>query len=776
MISPFTSPTDIVSSTYRRPYLNLKEKLTQTILNPYTVFLFFLILKMLFFINSLDNSFSQAKQQTQLLYLSTQSYIDNLVSFPHYMAQGANLVLAKGLEETNKGFIESLKLMLTATEEMIFFMIELSVGTYVCLLMAVVDSTAIAALNATEDVISIANDTLISFAKDLNIGLGDLSSAINEVIDTAEDTGDALKHMFGTSTTNNSMQLKITEDLAHVNLTIKNMQDWMIPGSINTDIEKLKSNIFDFDDVKNYTQTLLDIPFNEIKKQINKNLNKTIDPSSFYVPEKKTVLLKNATDAIDIFYNNVQTISIKTGHIIMGLIGFVMLAFILYTFYFELRNWKIVNFASKEIHIANESYVETPNKRKFNIEVICTMQDLTSDKIGKFISTKIMRMKNPIHINNFRWIISYMASPYLLSFFLLGMLGILSFICQFIVLCIIKNAHELTGNIKTAFDNTAVEIKHTMNDSIYDWSNETNNYLQDYQKDVNDNLLGWIDTSTTALNNTVTAFDDKMNDAIDDIFKGTPLYDPVEKIVWCVIESKLKKVEAAMTWLNENGKLDIGELDPKDIMNKMTELNNSPGYNSESDLGNKISEFEDKATNLFHDVIKFYEKQTFLMLYISLGILGVWIIFVFIGIIILLLRERNIKKKEVFEAEKNVPHAFDILSIKKYANPMSSRSSVNRESIANTFTDLYQNVRDKYLQRESYIRTPVESIPNNKEMLDLKKTLDAETEKKSWNSIWDKNTINSDGKSSFDDQFIDASLSDIEENSLSLKYARKWTP
>lgn len=757
MMRPFTSPTDITSAKYRRPYLNLKEKLSQTLLNPYTVFLSFLILKVFFFVGTLGNSFAEAKKHTQLLYLSTQSYVDNVVSFPHYMALGANMALAKGLEETNKGFVESLKLMLTAAEEMIFFMIELSVGTYACLLMAVVDSTAIAALNATEDVISIANDTLISFANDLNTGLGDLTNIINDVIDTAEDTSDALKHMFSTSSTDNTKQIKISEQMAHVNLTIKNMQDWMIPDSINTDIEKLKTKVIDFNDVKNYTQTLIDIPFNEIKRQINKNLNQTFDASTFYVPNKKSVQLQNATTTINDFYDNLQSLSVKTGHSIMILLGLVMLVFILYTSYIELRNWKRVNFASKELYVANSSYTDTPSKCKFNIEVVSVMQDLTSDKIGKFVSTKIARLQNPVYVNNMRWMVSYIASPYLLSFFLLGLLGILSFICQYIVLLLIMHAHDIGNQVTTAFDNTSLEIKQSMNGSIYEWSNETNIYLQSYQDEINDNLLGWIDTSTTAINNTVTKFDDDMNAAIDDLFKGTPLYDPVEKIVWCVIESKLKKIEEAMTWLNENAQLNIGDINPEEIMNKMTQMTESSSDGT--DLGDKITELKTKTTELFQNVMAFHRKETFLMLYISLGIWGVWLVFVFIGIAILLYREHRIHWRESTFVEKLVP---DVVAFNKYSSPVSS-SHTKRMSVSKTISNLYQTMRDMYFERESYVRTPLEPTMNTKEMCELRKTFEAEKEE-SCKSIWDR---------SFD---IHTTLTDIDENSLSMQCARKWTP
>lgn len=798
MIAPFTSPTDIGAATYRRPYLNLKERLTQAILNPYTVFLFLLILKIFFFIRSLNNSFDHAKKQTELFYASTQAYVNNAVSFPHYMAQGANFAIAEGLDETNKGFIESLKLMLTAAEQLIFFMIELSVGTYVCLLMAVVDSTASAALNATEDIISVANETLASFAKELNMGLEGMSDILNDVIDTAEDTGDALKHMFGGS--GDQKSLKVNEEMAHVNLTIKNMQDWIISASINSDIENLRGKVPDFDDVKNYTQDLINIPFEEVKKQVNKNLNKTFDSSALYVPAKKTIELRNVTGSINKFYDHAQHLAAKSGHIIMILISIAMIAFIGYTFYLECLYWSRLQYASKKLCIANESYVETTDKKKFNAEVISTMQDFRNEQIGRFVSVKIMRMKSPVFINNSRWLINYMASPYLSSFVLLGFLGILSFSCQYIILVLLQNGHGLI-DADNVFNKTTIEIKTSLNESVYDWSHQTNLYLQNYQKDMNENLLGWIGTGTMAINKTVTEFDEKMNDAIDVIFKETPLYSFVEKIVWCVVESKLRKIESAMTWLNENAKLDIAEIDPSQLYKKIINLKDDDG---DSELNNSLTDLKDEATQLFTKVLEFYRKQTFLTLYISLGIIGLWFLFALLGLGILFFRERRIHQMEIAlngkNPDPNLRDSTDMILTPKYQN-----SSIHLTT-ANILSGIYDNVRNKYSQKNNYIRTPVELVDDK--MSKLRGTLGPdpynEIQRDSLYSLWetipeqncneilyeeqkesfmqnfinDEHTVSSSryARSIDDEDMPDATLSEIDENISSLQHARRWTP
>lgn len=706
----FTHPETIESTNYRRPYLNFKEKITQIFLNPYSVVLLLFIIKLIFFLNSLVNSLEQARENSHLLYISVEKYATNVVSFPHYMTKTSNYMIAKALEATNNGLMNTLTMIMNASENIIYFMVELSVGTYACLLMAAIDNTAMAALNATEDVISVANDTLQSFAHDLNDGLQDLSFAINEVVDTAEDTGDALKHLFGGKSNNKKGNNTITERLHHVNLTISNMQKWQISGNINDKIEKLKDDIPDFTDVQNYTKKVIELPFKELKRQVNSNKNKTFNANAMYVPGMATLDFTNGTQNIDEMYNHLINAAKKTTHVIIGLICLSILILLVYAFWTELRDWRKVLEASRSLNYTNESYISEETKKEYNIEVIKTMQWRTADFISIFISKKILRIEDPAKINNIRWIMNYAASPYLFSFLLLGLLGLVSVLCQYIILHFVSKV-DISSTSDQIFYSTKNEIYTSFNNSLNDWTNQTNNYINNYQNNVNDNLLAWVDTTATTVNNTVTEFDNKMNAAIDALFKGTPLYKPVEQIVFCVIDSKIQKIQKAMTWLADHAHLQLPNLDPREILAHSAEIH--AGDVSVS-FDNNIEDFKQKAKNLLLNIIHFYWRQCQILLYLSLGILGIWCLFFMVGVLILLIREYNILKNQkqclatdsTEDSDHTLHPPFDTLSHKSLLFENQSDCSTPK------ITQMMQIIRDQYLWRkDNYIRTPTELKP-----------------------------------------------------------------
>lgn len=706
----FTHPDTIESINYRRPYLNFKEKVTQIFLNPYTVVLLIFIIKLIFFLNSLINSLEQARENSHLLYNSVEKYATNVVSFPHYMTKASNYMIAKALKSANDGLMNTLIMIMSASENLIYFMVELSVGTYACLLMAAIDNTAMAALNATENVITVANDTLQVFAHELNDGLQDLTVAINEVVDTAEDTGDALKHLFGGGSSNKKKNNTITERLHHVNLTISNMQDWKIPGNINDKIEKLKDEIPDFTDVQDYTKKVIELPFKELTRQVNANKNRTFDANTMYVPGIATLNFSNGTQHIDEMYTDLINAAKKTTHIIIGLICVSILLLLLYVFWTELKDWRRVLEASRSLNFTNESYVSGETKRQYNVEVIKTMQWRTADFISDIVSKKLLRIKNPATINNIRWVINYAASPYLFPFFLLGLLGLVSVICQYIILHFVSKV-DVTSSSDQIFYSTKTEIYSSFNNSLSDWTNQTNDYISNYQNDVNDNLLAWVDTAATTVNNTVTEFDNKMNAAIDALFKGTPLYKPVEQIVFCVIESKIQKIQKAMTWLVNHAHLQMPNLDPKEILAHSAAIR--AGDVSDS-FDENIDDFKEKAKHLLSKTIQFYRRQCQILLYISLGILGIWFLFFMVGILILLLRERNIAKEQKRrcltdssdDTDSTLHPPFDTISHKSLLFENQSDCSTPR------ITQMMQSIRDQYLKRKgNYIRTPTDSKP-----------------------------------------------------------------
>lgn len=791
MAEEFTNPSTMDSFTYRRPYLNFKEKLTQLILDPYSVVLFLFIIKLLFFLNSLINTLENARTQTHLLYSSLQGYATNLVSFPHYMALVSNIMIAKSIEAANKGLVKTLQLMISASQNLIYFVIELSIGTYACLLTAAIDDTVISALNATESIITVANETLISFATELNEGLQDLSTILNELVDTAEDTGDALKHLFGGGSSSKKNVSSVDEQISHINLTISSMKDWEISSSVNDKIEKLKNEVLNFTDVQYYTKKVIDKPFTELSRQVSTHLNQTFDADEMYVPNKATLDFSDGTDHINKLYSELISIAKTTTHVIMGLIILSILVLIVLEYYIESKNWRRVTEASKHLNYANESYVKTSSKRKYNIEVIKSMQDRQSNLIGNIIVHKLLRLKSPVAINNTRWIINYAASPFLLPFLLIGLLGIISVICQYIILAFISRIDIATAS-NAIFNNTETEVYSAFNSSLDQWTNETNLYMKDYEDNVNDNLFAWVDTAATTINNTVTEFDEKMNEALDSLFKGTPLYTPIEQIVECVIESKIRKIQKAMTWIEENAQLSLPQLDPKQMMASMIEIEKSNANNS---LDGDIAKFKTKAKNLLHDAIKFYKEENLTLLYISIGIIIIWFLFFSVGLIILLLKERNIrqnkkKKPAILESDKE---NFDS-TIEVPFDGSTLRSVYNDEYGIEKFkiSQVLKNLRDKYLKgRGNYVRTPTEPEPEQKDgelynnydtflsNIDTGVSTDSASSvdpSERQNTLGDEKIFSEGSSNSDQETFNDGTLSVIGENITSVALAKKWSP
>lgn len=324
------------------------------------------------------------------------------------------------------------------------------------------------------------------------------------------------------------------------------------------------------------------------------------------------------------------------------------------------------------------------------------------------------------------------------------------------------------------------------------WTNETNLYMNDYENSVNDNLFSWVITAATTINDTVSEFDEKMNNALESMFKGTPLYQPIEQIVGCVIESKLKKIEKAMTWLEENAKFSMPELNPKHIMNKMMEIESS---NASSSLNDDAEKFKSKAKTLLHDAIRFYKSECLTLLYFSIGIIVVWFLFFSIGLLILFLKERKICKseKKSLDVNDSDKENFDsTIEIPFDGSTLRSVYSDELEEHMFSVSHMLQIFRDKYLKtREDYSRTPTEPQPQEKDgsLYDNYNTFlsqvvtevstdsanSLENPKSNSNFVDEKGTIGEDSKSDQDTN-NDGTLSVIGENIISIEHAKRWSP
>ncbi|AJT19124.1 CIC_collapsed_G0045720.mRNA.1.CDS.1 [Saccharomyces cerevisiae] len=651
-------------------YLQLGDRLSQIWLNKYTLVLLLAMLKLLFFSKSIQH----AIEVSETYILSNCYSIDSLYSkmtdnTPHYLGIMGNYLIEKGMEETVKATLETLSLIVYASEGLVNFAIDLYLGTYACLIVSAVDGTVDVATNTTEKLISLVNDTVSSVANELDTGLNDISKIINKVIKAASK----LENFF----TGDDDDSNMTSSIKSVNLTISALHNLYIPSSINDKLEELSAKTPDFAQVKNTTKNLISVPFNEVRKNIKAvNASNIIgDTSVLYVPpvslDNSTGICSSNQSEILAFYSILgQVLKIATVMCITVLICFAVGAMAPVAWN-EIKLWRhlcgmrdhymlsrqdsYTSFSSENTHELKDPFRDPPIQNG-QYDVIASYQQCFqtwNTRIAGWMTNLVTFGKSPENIDpktkqKIEWVVAYMTSERALCVLGIGLLGILVCICQFVMIALLKHkiSHSLTSNDGDGVQNllkstTAVDIENQM--SL--WSVQTNKYINTTETNINQEVFGWINTTTLSVNNTVATMISDIDTTLADVFNGTLLYNPMKTVVGCAIENKLYTIEKAMTWIHDKAQLHIPRINGtqiKQALAKQADNSTIPTASSTSAATENLLE------NLVNDmregllkILRAYHRITLGELTVALVILAVWLVQLPIALVILRLRLRK---------------------------------------------------------------------------------------------------------------------------------------
>lgn len=651
-------------------YLQLGDRLSQIWLNKYTLVLLLAMLKLLFFSKSIQH----AIEVSETYILSNCYSIDSLYSkmtdnTPHYLGIMGNYLIEKGMEETVKATLETLSLIVYASEGLVNFAIDLYLGTYACLIVSAVDGTVDVATNTTEKLISLVNDTVSSVANELDTGLNDISKIINKVIKAASK----VENFF----TGDDDDSNMTSSIKSVNLTISALHNLYIPSSINDKLEELSAKTPDFAQVKNTTKNLISVPFNEVRKNIKAvNASNIIgDTSVLYVPP---VSLDNSTGICSSNQSEILAFYSILGHVLK--IATVVCITVLICFavgamapvaWNEIKLWRhlcgmrdhymlsrqdsYTSFSSENTHELKDPFRDPPIQNG-QYDVIASYQQCFqtwNTRIAGWMTNLVTFGKSPENIDpktkqKIEWVVAYMTSERALCVLGIGLLGILVCICQFVMIALLKHkiSHSLTSNDGDGVQNllkssTAVDIENQM--SL--WSVQTNKYINTTETNINQEVFGWINTTTLSVNNTVATMISDIDTTLADVFNGTLLYNPMKTVVGCAIENKLYTIEKAMTWIHDKAQLHIPRINGtqiKQALAKQTDNSTIPTASSTSAATENLLE------NLVNDmregllkILRAYHRITLGELTVALVILAVWLVQLPIALVILRLRLRK---------------------------------------------------------------------------------------------------------------------------------------
>ena len=163
-------------------YLTLDERLTQVWINKNTLILLIAALKLIFFTQSLKNAIIASKTYVMANCDAADRALQTLTdNSSYYVYRLGNFLVTKSIEGAVSTTLRVLSTLVYASQELLNFMVDLHLGTYVCLLVGAIDGTVDIATNTTEKLILFVNDTVITFTNELDDGLNDISKVIEKV-------------------------------------------------------------------------------------------------------------------------------------------------------------------------------------------------------------------------------------------------------------------------------------------------------------------------------------------------------------------------------------------------------------------------------------------------------------------------------------------------------------------------------------------------------------------------------------------------------------------
>jgi hypothetical protein len=376
--APRPSPNQ---SPYLTPYLGLRARLSQVWINRWTVLLLLVLVRVLLAIASTNDTIDDAREQAFSACAAVEKAGSVMTSMPHYSARGFNSMTARSVESAVSGLQSMVELMITGVEEIIVFIIGMLTNTYLCLITLAVSGSMKSVLEVLDKAqreldkaLSSIGDEIGDVAKGLEKGISTLANGIN----TAIGGSNAPKIDFSGP--------------------VNKMKTLKLPSGLSDDIKKMNDSIPTFAEVKNVTEGVIRLPFEELKKLIKTQwgpykFNDTVLP----IPAKEKVNFCSGNNRLNKFFDNMRDVAHKAKKVFLGvLLTAAILACI------PMAWWEIMRYRRLQ---ARNQIVEQHAHDKMDV-VYLYSRPVTSD-IGRTIANKFSDSRTKILV---RWCIAYCTS------------------------------------------------------------------------------------------------------------------------------------------------------------------------------------------------------------------------------------------------------------------------------------------------------------------------------------------------------------------------------
>lgn len=596
-VAPSTLP-------YHTPYLGLPARLSQVWLNKWTILLLLIICRLLLATKDINTQIASAKNEALSACTSVENVGSAMASMPHYLSDGVNALAADGITKAVNGLMDMLTLTVTGVEEIVTFYINMLTSTYVCLITFAVAGSLHAVIDVIEAVGNFMNQSIGAITGEMATDLDSFTKTLNSFLSTINIGG-----IFGGSKTAPTINLTSQIDkLTHITID---------PTTMDADLTKLNNSIPNFAQVNNFTNSVIRLPFEEIKKLINESMvGYKFDKSVFPVAQKQALTFCSDNSAINDFFTGLLKTVLTARTIVIVVVAILAAAACIPMAYREIRRWRTM----RRRAVLLEKHAFDP------MDVIYIASRPMTGTAGIWISSKFKTTKAQILT---RWFVAYITTIPALFVLALGIAGLISCLSQYIVLKTIEKEVPVLANEVGDFAGVVVNA---LNNASTAWANGANQVILNTNTQVNKDVFGWVNTSTTALNNTLNTFSDEMAKALNVTFGGTILYEPIKEVMNCLIGLKIAGIEKGLTWVHDNAHVTFPEFNPDVFSLGAAASISSNSSKTDSFLSSPGDVASDGITSAIVKLAEKLAEQVKTEAIISACLVGIWFILVLMGL------------------------------------------------------------------------------------------------------------------------------------------------
>jgi len=520
--TPYTAPSIT-------PYLGLRARLSQVWINRWTILLLLVLARTLIAISGINHDLDSARREALSACSSVESMGSAMASMPHYMSQGVNEMTASGVEKAVNGLMEMTTMSVTGVEEIVVFVINMMTQTYLCLITLAVSGSLHVALQVVEDMQDALNKTIDSVGEDMSKAVGTFEDSYKKFIDVLN------KASLGFMTKAVPPELDLGKQID----SLKNLQ---LPGNLDEGLQKLNDSIPTFADVQNFTENAIRLPFEEVKGLMKNAMgNYTFDRSVFPVPQKEQLTFCSDNNGINGFFDGLVNLANSARKIFIAVLFIAAILVCIPMAWREIKRWRTMKERSQLVH----------SKTYDAMDVVYIVSRPYSSTAGIKVGNNFKTSRRQILA---RWVIAYATSTPALFVLSLGIAGLFSCACQMIML---KSLEKEVPALTNQVGDFAEHVVKALNNASEQWAIGANKVVASTNQEINGNLLGWVNTTTGAVNDTLNLFVDETTKVLNQTFGGTILYDPIKEVLNCLVLLKVAGIQKALTWVSDHAHIDF---------------------------------------------------------------------------------------------------------------------------------------------------------------------------------------------------------------------------